>query len=87
MPKYYETANELLQQFADVIIMYVPRKDNKEANDAQHASGHKEIEIKLETYEYPLSECLAIGGNPIDTWKEELEKYLKDPSIDVDFKV
>lgn len=26
-------------------------------------------------------------ANPADTWKEELDKYLKDPSTDMEFKV
>lgn len=68
--------------------MYIPRKENEEAYElAQHASEYKEIEVELKIEEYPLNECLAIGATPADAWKEELEKYLKNPSVDVDFKV
>lgn len=68
--------------------MHIPRKESEEPNElAQHASGYKEIEVILKMEEYPLKECLAIGAASVDAWKENLEKYLKNPSADIDFKV
>ena len=41
----YETTNELLQQFVDVTITHIPRKENKELNGlAQQAFGYKALQ-------------------------------------------
>lgn len=86
--EYYKTTSKLLKQVVDVVIMHIPRKESEEPNElAQHASGYKEIEVILKMEEYPLKECLAIGAASVDAWKENLEKYLKNPSADIDFKV
>lgn len=48
----YESTIQLLRQFMDVEILYIPQNENQEVNGlAQHASKYKELEVKSHEYE------------------------------------
>ena len=69
---YYEKSMELLREFKDIHLEYVPWLHNEEANRlAQHASGYQPM----------LNTLSAIGA---DDWRKEIIDYLKDPSEKVE---
>ena len=65
---YYDRSMQLLKEFKDFHLEYVPRLHNEEANRlAQHASGYQPM----------INAISAIGA---DDWRKEIVDYLKDPS-------
>ena len=72
---YYERSMQLLTEFKDFRLEYVPRLHNEEANRlAQHASGYQPM----------IDTISAIGA---DDWRKEIIDYLKDPSKKVERRV
>jgi len=66
---------QLLKEFKDFRLEYIPRLHNEEANRlAQHASGYQPM-IN------PISTIHA------DDWRKEIIDYLKDPSKKVERRV
>ncbi|KAJ8538461.1 hypothetical protein K7X08_027682 [Anisodus acutangulus] len=81
----YEMASRLLSRFASSTLSHVPRGINVEANDlAQEASGFRKSLLTLEYDELP-AEVLAV--DQIDSWRQLLIDYQKDPSSCKDLKV
>jgi len=72
---YYEKSIQLLREFKDFRLEYVPRLHNEEANRlAQHASGYQPI----------LNMLSAISAGDC---RKEIIDYLKDPSKRVERRV
>ena len=72
---YYEKSMQLLREFKDFRLEYVPRLHNEEANRlAQHASGYQPILNMLSTIS-------------ADDWRKEVIDYLRDPSKKVERRV
>ena len=54
--------NKLLQRFDCVMIAFVLRDQNEEANElAQGASGYKSLDVDIQLEEYPLVGCLVLN--------------------------
>jgi len=72
---YYERSMQLLKEFNDFRLEYVPRLHNEEANRlAQHALGYQPM----------VNAISAIGA---DDWRKEIIDYLKDRSRKVERRV
>ena len=72
---YYERSMQLLKEFKDFRLEYVPRLHNEEANRLpQHASGYQSV----------VNAISAIGA---DDWRKEIFDYLRDPSKKVERRV
>ncbi|KAJ8548896.1 hypothetical protein K7X08_029877 [Anisodus acutangulus] len=82
---HHRTASRLLSGFAPSMLSYVPRGMNVEANDlAQEASGFSKSLLTLEHDELPTE---VLDVDQIDSWRQLLIDYLKNPSSCKDLKV
>jgi hypothetical protein len=80
---YYKECKEILKSFQLVILQYIPREHNEEANRlAQSASGYRENQ------EVFAMEMCAFGSNLAeDDWRKEIVDYLENPSRKVSRKL
>jgi ribonuclease HI len=73
---YYEECKEILKSFQLVILQYIPRENNGEANRlAQSATGYRENQEVFAIDVYSSGSDLAE-----DDWTKEIADYLKNPS-------
>ncbi|XP_050368898.1 uncharacterized protein LOC126786994 [Argentina anserina] len=98
-----ERASELLEQFADVVLDYIPRERNFTANELAQlatgirlADGVRERILKVQRRTLPSfmarkqvnDEWLVAVIDPIDVdWRQPIIQYLTDPSAPVDKRV
>ena len=74
--KYYEKCRELLNFFSSIIIKYIPRSQNQEANRLAHsASGYQQI-----------VEILADELVDDEDWRKYIIEYLKQMSRKLRYK-
>jgi hypothetical protein len=80
---YYEECEEILKSFQLVILQYIPREHNEEANRlAQSASGYKENQGVF------ANDVCAFGGDLAeDDLRKEIVDYLENPSRKVSRKL
>jgi hypothetical protein len=83
LKNYYEECKEILKSFQLVILQYIPREHNEEANRlAQSASGYRESQ------EVFVTEVCAFGSDlSKDDWRKEIVDYLENPSRKVSRKL
>ncbi|XP_050369143.1 uncharacterized protein LOC126787275 [Argentina anserina] len=100
---FWERASELLDQFADVVLNYIPRERNFAANELAQlamgiplADGVRERILKVQRRTLPSfmarkevnDEWLVAVIDTIDVdWRQPIIQYLTDPSAPVDKRV
>ncbi|KAL1299817.1 hypothetical protein AAHE18_18G135300 [Arachis hypogaea] len=93
---YFNVATKLLSEFDNVILRYVPRELNQEANElAQITSRYKikpptlEKLVRIKDIFMPLREREVLSLEKLDPedWRVPIVEYLENPSLSVDRKL